>query len=474
MLFGLVVQAQELEKRPVAEIIGDFTNLNQAFTIVNEVDHTTAIFLEDQGQVFGVLYDKNFNKLSEVSAPTLPSKYKNIISYAYDGQVFNLYLNTKNNRSYGLLQFDFKSRKAFEKELDFKFKEERFITAINRKNTMFLLSVPVDSDLLNVYSFDGETISHKEINLSEIRFLDWKNRDVNLYDFITDAGILKNKVAATEILDDLPQIAKESSKHVKYYLKSENLFLAFDKHDTYTYLLKLDLDNLNITHQVFTQPYTGDATISVRSGSTLVDSLLFQFKVSPDMLKIQATDINTKEILRTVEIKDSEESIDTQFWNPKSTTEIKSILGISLFDLNTEKPKTFLRFLANSDTGLSVAKIKKKYLITLSAIKEQGGAPLELGYSSKISFGTFPGFNTYNTSRYISISRIRTKNLVSVWNMEMKPVDWDAKYDVIDSLGAFSQDHKEAKAVTNFKKGDLYYWGGYLPSTGRFSIFEFK
>ena len=459
----------------MTEIIGDFTNLNQSFTIINKEEQTTAIFLEDQGKVFGVLYDKDFNKLSEVSAPTLPSKYQNIISYSYDDEVFTIYLNTRNNRSYGMLQFDFKNRKAYEKELTFKFKEERFIAAINRKDAMLLLSVPVDSDILNVYTFKGETIDQKQLNLSKIRFLDWKNRDTNFYDFITDAGILKNKVAATEILDDLPQTSEETSKHVKYYQKSNELYLIFDKHDTYTYLLNLDLNKLSITHKVFTQPYTGDATISVRSGSTLVDSLLFQFKVSPDMLKIQATDINTKEILKTVELKDSEESIDSLFWSPKSTSEIKSILGVSLFNLNSEKPKAFLRFLANSETGLSVAKINKKYLITLSSIKEQSGAPLLGGFNSFTTpFGILPGFNSYYATLRLSVSRTRTKNLMSVWDMGMNPVKWDEKYNPVNQIKEFSQNHRNAQAVITFKRGDIYFWGGYLPSSGRFSIFEFK
>ena len=158
---GVKAQAQE-------EIITipAYNEVLQSFNVVDSKTGKFAIFLEETTLIRGFLYDKNYKLIAKVASVGLSKKYKEFIGFKVQNKTITLFMNTINDRSYGVLIFNFENETSEIKELDFKLKGQTYIESVSNNNNFYLIARPKNSNQFNIYTFNDDL----SVNKNEIVF----------------------------------------------------------------------------------------------------------------------------------------------------------------------------------------------------------------------------------------------------------------------------------------------------------------
>lgn len=465
-LLGIIFSVHSQVK--VADIKGDFGEIKQAFNAQDNATGNFAIFLEDNNWVYAILYNRQFQEIGRVSAPDLSSKFKSVLGYQIDNKKFSLLMNTRNGRSYGVVQFDFETGKGVSKELDFKIRGESLIDAVSYQNEVYLLTIPNFSSQVNIYNFkDMSTPILTKLKFGENDFLDRRERSTRIYDVVE-----KSEISTVDI--KVPNPLEITSKEFKLYQDGKKIILTADKFSEFTYVITIDLETFEKNVKRISKPEFEGFKMGIHSNSFWHNGKLFQIAANLDYLKFQLVDIETQKIIKKYELTDEDELF---FKNTPIILEGGDFQAYR----ELEKTKQFLRKIAEGDVGLSVYKENSEFQITMGATSPKENGYLIVGGAIGGIAGTLivASINSISNS-YSAYGNTKSVRITGLFDENMDHLEGNIPANPFDNLKTVYSDKPQSQsekftiqAETVFKLGESYIRGFYNNKEEIYSLYKF-
>jgi len=467
LLLLFLLPASIIAQEEIITIPNIVQNINQSFYVKDSKTGNLAIFLEDADQVHGILYDSSFNKIGQLSAPDLASKFQSFVGYQIMDEKIILFMNTENDRSYGKLIYDFKNNTTESDEIEFKLKGEKLIKTASVRNSFFVFSIVKNSSTLNLYEFKGDNPPERyELSFEDTAFKEYGNKPSNLYGLITKSENFNVSVDAAEIEKNVPQSIDNTSKKVKFYNDENNVDITIDANHENTYLININLITKEKSIKTIPQPELAKSYVIPKSNSFLSEDKLYQLIANSDELKFKITDINTQSVLKAIDLEKNE---DIYFKN----TPIIQEGGAYDNYRELEKTSKFLRKLKNADIGLSVYNQNGNYEITFGSHTEiqQGGFMFygNIGIAGAVFVGAMNGI----WAAYYGYTRSKSVRITGLFDKQYTHLDGEVPANAFDNIRTFSEEQKRINAETIFKIDNDFYWGAYFKGEDTFKIFKF-
>ena len=451
----------------IADIPVNFGKVKQAFTVEDEKTGNFALFLEDGDRVYGILYNSIFEEIGRVSAPDLSSKFKSVLGYQIDGKNISLLMNTLNGRSYGVVKFDFESRKGSSRELEFKIRGENLIDAVRYQNNVYLLTIPNFSSQINVYSFENiDNPVLTELKFGEDAFIDRREKALRLYDLVENSEIGRVEIG-------IPNTLELTSKELKLYQDGKHIILTADKFNEFSYVVSIDLETFQKKVKRIAKPEFEGFKMGIHSNSFWHEGNLYQIAANRDFLKLQQVDLSSENVIKKYELKDDDELF---FKNTPIILEGGDFQAYR----ELEKTKQFLRKMSEGHIGISVYEENNILQISIGATSPKENGYMMLGGALGGIAGTLIvasinsiayGYADYTNTKSVRITGLFDENLTHLIG-DIPPNPFD-KLKSIPSDKPGQTDKFVIQAETVFKLNGHYIRGFYNTRDKVYSLYRF-
>ncbi|WP_420401777.1 hypothetical protein [Flagellimonas sp.] len=433
---------------------------NQILPIENEKTNQLGVFSLLSQRSVCYLYDENLVLKDSVQTAEIPSKYKSLLG-AQVGKngTYQLFLSSKGQQSvlgvaprikYGFAKFDFSTKKTSWNELELDLKKEYVIESFNLNSRFVLMTINAKSSVLNFYRFDDNGISEKiVVDCSDILFRDWDGSKVLLSKLLITKTSLGNSY-----LEHLVRVNLETQNSIrltvnsnKLYLEKGRLLISLDINKNFTQILSIDTADWSKKLMGFVKPTVMSSATgySTKSNSLIYDGKYFGIKLFGNKLKLEVTDFNTKEAIKTYLIENNK---------PISLKNSPIIIKDGQFVKHREVEKTsqFFKKLRDGNIALSITKDKNEnYEITVGA-----SIPIQYVTTTNSTFSNthFPvhsnGLNPVHFS-YTGFIGGRTVYIKCLVDKNFDNLDGNIRANVFEKIRKFvDQENVNYKTVFKF------------------------
>ena len=471
--FSFNVQGQNRYFDLPNELKDNNRSIEEVFTITNDENGNLTLFIDDNKSFNAYIYNKEVKQVNQLKSDGLPNKYDNIIGYVQNGEVTTLFLQHRNKRKYGAIQFDFSTRQTKEIEFDFKLKKEAYIEALSKDNKLYLLTLEKNSSNLNIYTFNGLKQSKNKINLDfEYRIKDIHSKD--LHEMLLSPNGMSSSIEVEKIDNQVPISIEMASATNKLYKTLNGFDLSLDKSIFETFIISVNLKNYTAEIKQFEKPKYSSLD-DYHSNSFLLDENIYQVVANSNELYFEVKNRNSNKVLKNIFLTKDEEI------NFKNTPIIQDKEG-DWFAPHRELEKTskFLRKIDNENIGVSAFKNDNKNIITIGSYIEiaGGGAPMMMGTPG---MGGMPGMPLYVSGNfslyagaYFSYTRGKSVRIKCLFDQNFEHIDGSVEENVFDKIKKFTEKLKNNDTAENvFKWNDHVYYGYYYKNNDSYRIREF-
>ncbi|MGJ8665137.1 MAG: hypothetical protein ACSHW7_02120 [Patiriisocius sp.] len=432
----------------------------ETFVIEDEKTGNFAVFMIAGLTNYAFLYDKDFNKLKHIKSPKLPGKYKSFQGYTIKDNTYSFLMNTSNNRSYGVITFDFEKGSYETYESAFKLKKERLLSVVSYKNTCYLITISKKENEIIIYSFNEnwDEPNRRAVVFDDDYFKDATNKKFDFNELFYD------KFQIQTIRNENPISIKEASRRIKIYNKKTDVQIISNNFKEKTFILDFNLVNEGQKVSSIEMPVFEKEGYVPESNSFLIDNKIFQVRANNLKLAFNIVDLNNGEVINQFNVR-KEDSI-----NFINSPIIQKKTGIFEGERNINSTTAFLRKLQVMDLGISVYKDENNYVFHIGGYYEdEPNSSLVVVSGGNFTVGFVAGlatsFLTYNYSKSLMIEGLLDENL--------KHQDGRIKENVFERISNFSS-RRKLKAETLFNKDETFYWGNYSSKYDHYSFFSFR
>ena len=446
------------------------SSYDEVLSIFNENNNNLALLFIDKRKIYNYLFDENFNIIDSISTDKRPRKYKNALgSSITNSNEYRIFLTNKSKKKFATINFSFKDKTTTISELKLNFTNtnERLVQSISSQNKFYIITIQDFSNNIRIYSFDEKAKATEHlIDLSSFKVMnkDYGDKLSALFFFSSLNGSTSN-ININKFDDNSINSLVQTSDDVKMYVKNNNVIFTFDMNNEYTLALTINLNTYKGTFKKINKIYNFKAK---NSNSYLFEDKLFQIASNSEKLYFIIRDFKSEDVLNQYVINKYE---PISFKNTPIVQSEKSYTNKIKF----QNTKQFLRKISKSNIGISIAKIKNKYQITLGAIKKiisnegnfgmgfitpdvniRSFAPTNIAFFNPTNIA----YNTYQNTKSITIKTILDKDLKHVkGGVSKNAFDLLSKYqDVYDNP-------KKGEAIFKYKN---YYIFGHFNYGNRF------
>lgn len=459
----------------------NFIKDRRAFALSNPATGDLVLVIPDKKTVGTHLFDKDFNKLNELTAESLRIKFKDIIGYRVSKQHYTTLFATENRQFFGVVDFDFETGETVSEQIDVEVKGESFLEAVSYNNRFFMLSVNDDFDGLILRELNEDrTFTRMEIPFnapgSFQDLLCLKNDPEQLGE--RRVSFLGNDYLPkiVEIDNTNPNSLETTSEMNKLYTQDNQLIFTFDNFADFTLVYFLDLEDFSVSEKRFAKEKVSDVPFE-RSNSFLFEDKLFQLGVDNDKMAFTITDFDSGENIKIY--RATKERIinfkNSQLLQKNGTFQATDQVRV------LDETSQFLRKITNGKPGIAVQKIDGKYQVTLGgtqAIGGGGGGGMMMGGGTQIAGGSSGGISmsvVYNPT-YVSYgSYTATKSIYihSLFNNEFEHIEGFYMPNVFDKIETFEGSIKGSDAEEVFYHNNKVYFGYYFKKSETYNFVAF-
>lgn len=450
-------------------IKGFTSKVKQTYTIFNIENDNFSVFLEDSDHVCAFYYNNKLESLGKIKAEALPKKYRYFLGSSVKGSDQRLYFANSNKSKFGLYRFNFDKGEVEEKELNLGINNETFLNSISIGNNLYFLTVTKSSSILNLYSFDEDKISRRQIDLSESAFVNSKYESEPLSRIFA----ANSNSSLAKIEDSSPTPVNFAYSFSKLYVINNNIIITLDKSDHATQIISINLDDFKFEVQSVSQPKLNEETIFKKSNSFLVDNSLFQIIYTRNKMVLNVKDYNSKKLLNEHTVY-KKEILSLQ--ENKTVNDKKGI----------KETSRFLKNAAVNYCGISVYTFNDNYQIKLGSYKLQGSGgafvmtDMGMGYfglnSATGAINYTPGTPTYS---FMSFGRAGSNIIENTLN---ETLDRNFNFfsnnhqeNVFDKAKKYIDTNKDnIIGETIFKYKNSFILGFYKRGTNIYSLLKFN
>ena len=480
--FSLTIFAQKEVIRIENDLKTSKDEISQSFSIVNESNNNLAIFLKDEQNTYGYLFNESLQQINSLKSENLSKKYKDFLGTSISDDNYNLFISNNKHKKFGVISYSFTNQKTSLKEIVLELSKESFLQSISHKNNFYILTATKNG--LNLYSFKNDGKYDKtHFDLSDKKFLSKKNTICDFNFCLSNiTGIPKN-IEVQKIKNDNPNSIELTSNRIKLYVKNNVATLTIDNTLGFTQLIKIHLKELTYNIENFKKPYFVPISNFVKSNSFIYDDKILQIVASRKELSFTVKNLNTKKIIKEYNIK-STDSItfkNTPIIQDKNKGELD--MSIDLFNSNHrefEKTTKFLRKITFQDIGISAFKIDGINQITIGGIKEiqAGMTPMGMPGFGGLNMGSFGSTNVFfnpTMFAYNGYNNTVSTYINCLFDENYNHVKGEIKENVFDKINNFKKDKEKfinAENLFNYKNNLLF--GTCLGNSKTYLIMEYS
>lgn len=417
---------------------------NQILNIENEKTHEVFVFIKDHEKITILKYNSALFLNSEYKFPLQNLEDKSLMgcSFSEDGNP-TLYLS--NNLVplvfISTLKCDLESKTYSISNLKFPI-TEFVVTTFQMNNSFHILAQNGIMQALIVYTFQDAKAVKKVFDFSSFIFQD-KNGQIQTFNQLTNVYPIEKME-----VDDYNPLDKSAQKS-KVYIQKNHIILTLDYNPKKTQAFDINLENLELNENIFTQSVPQDS--KKRSNSFYQDDKLYQVNASKSELLLDIKNFNSGQTLKNISVlKEDDKSFkNATLFIQKDSRKPKEV----------KRPKRFLKHLYTLDIGLSVFKNKQNTFITLGGtpkIKKQDISSQD----HKYIVNEFNQDDMFFNDNFSTIDHFKSVYFESVLNRNLEFVIRDESPLALDKLSYFLSKNKKA-TLTNVLKFNNYYILGY-------------
>jgi hypothetical protein len=406
ILFSCTIVGQNIKKQ--VNIVSP--KMPDIFQIINEKDNEFLFFFSKKGNISAVKFNELF-ELKDSMSYFLPNKKSlNVEGYAIKDKKYYVYWIDQNNKEMLINKVDFSDKKIENKNISRQVIEGTIISRLTINGSYYIISLIKNTNLLNLYKFDGFEMSKTNLDFSNFRLIDEKSKVNNLWQMFNYSTAYESAFSIQTISQETPPSLPFSANKRKLYVAENAIIFTFDINNGFTQTFKISLDNFEINHQVYNKPFfIENEFTNVDSNSFIYEDNILILKTTKEKLVIDIRHLNN-DLIKTLEAYNNQ---DIQFQNSdiiqeKHNVKNRRVLG---------KTNQFLRKTSNLNPALSCYGVDDKIYMTLGGVSEvqaDAGAAFIGGFM----FGFVGGmiFSAILTSNYSNnnISSYYQRNIVYI------------------------------------------------------------
>lgn len=190
----------------------------------------------------------------------------------------HLYWTSKDFSKVYVSTFDFASRTTFKNAFSFSFENETFIGSFNNADAFHFLTVDDEKPQLKLRTFQNGNPQERILDFSGFDINDRKGKKLKLADVFQNFNF--------QFLSENDFIPLgQASAAIKIYPRGDELSITFDHDPSFTQIFTVSLKTLTVKERKVQQPALENNAAS-KSNSFLLDSVLYQIRISPKELVI--------------------------------------------------------------------------------------------------------------------------------------------------------------------------------------------
>lgn len=444
--------------------ISNPTVIKESFAIYDKESKRTAYFLSDDDYLYGFLLDSNLVQIGQIKTERLPKRFDRLIGHQFLDRKINLFLNTQNGRSTGVVTLDFSNGFNAIQKLDLKFRKEEYLDAVTFENNVHIMTVAKSKSQLNVYTFsDGNPYEKHVVSFEKDAFLNHKGKSIPLYDLLVEQNNSGDIIEAINVDPELPVSIANAAKYVKIYNdKNQNaLRIVSDRYNEYTQIIKVDFNDYSATVNQFPKDDFKGSRLGLRSNSFIEDEKLFQFSAKNDTLNFSVIDLKSKELLLENYVGENE---SIPFKNTALLKEDGSVKDVKV----ERETKKLLSKISASEAGLSVYRDNDNYIVSFGAVDEDST-------DSLISIGAFlGGLGGALVMSLINYESTTSLKATGIFDSNLNHVEGDVPKNIFNRIQEFNRDLKKHSADALVKRENDFLWSTHFKDENRYIIYKFN
>jgi len=469
VILGVRLFSQDILIEKDVALKSVFKDKRESFPIVNNDKDEILLFLLDNAEIKGFKFNMDYELKDDFTTEKPISKFKILLGHSVDNENYNLFFTNEKKNEFFVKSINVTNKKAVDKQLTLKFKDERFLETISYNNKFYLLSIVKRSSKIKIYVFEGNSItSTEQLDFSEYKF------SSTGYSKLFDVLLSENNSPFQlnlKIDNRNPNPLDLTTKENKIYYYDNKIFLSLDNNLENTKLITISLEDFSSYVNFYNQlNIESDDTYRMKSNSYLFMDNLYQVKGNKDELGFQVIDIKRDSILREYRVKADEE---IKFSNTSFVQEGGTTIFTQDSEKELNKTKQVLRKISASDIGITARLSDNNIELTIGGFKEVqrssgGGGMMMTSPGTTIStphgtFSTSPTYHynptMYGFSTYTNTRSVYFKSLLS--NIDFNHIAGAVSDNAYDKINDYEEDNDEGMSSETIFKVDNYYVFGY-------------
>lgn len=450
-----------------------------SFSVVNKSTKDIATFISDRRYIYAYLTDNTFKVKKELKFKK-NSKYRGVVGKIYNtDNKFSFVIANTNVSEFGIIDFDFKNDTVvFNKDL-FNTRGLTLLQNFNQENKSHLLFLKKSTSelIVRTYTNDKEA-KNQSFKLKNERLLIGKNRKTSLtkllynslYNDYTITKIQSFEYGTKKTNKIQPISIETTAEYTKLYAENDLIKIVFDKNKFYSQILTLNLKEGTHTLKKFRKPLYKTTGRNKASNSFLFNDFLFTSSCSKKNLGIAIYDLKTDEKLQ-----------EFTFSNNKPLP-LKNapviIQGKEYKKVNTKETKVFLKKIYYSDMGITVAKQKDNFVITLGGKKPATlhNPMMSLKMGDNVSIYAVNNYRGFLDPHSYILNLFRNKKVTyfkGILDNEFNFIDVPVEKNVYDTINTYVQENgkQENSHIFEFNGKMIYSYYNQSSNTYKFLAF---
>ncbi len=149
--------------------------LNTIIPILNERNNNTSILFIDEKQVYGYLFNENFNIIKKQTSKKRGSNYERVLGQTTsENNVYKIFFSNNKFNKFSFINISFENSDSVYKEIELKLENEKYVTATTYNNKFYIITIVKDTSIFNIYSFENNNDGYikTSIDFSTEKFID--------------------------------------------------------------------------------------------------------------------------------------------------------------------------------------------------------------------------------------------------------------------------------------------------------------
>lgn len=468
LLFSHITLAQDVVFQKNIRLKFGSTNKREVLPIVGKNQEVTLILMGKK-EITALELDQHFKEQGSYKMPRPKVSFDNLLGYSTLNKEYHLFFTDDYREQFFIQTIDVDKQQDRSEISELKLLDEIYLESFSYRDKFYLITLIDNASILRLYEFIGNDIERETdydfsgFQLGDDTYFDLFGILQDLSDSFNQNNIM-TKVAAGN-----PNSLEIASEWVKLYYFDDQLFITLDHNLFETQLININLATNEYLFETYPKPVLQCGNALESSNSYIFEDKLFQIRVCKSGLKMQVTDLLSKQVLSSYGVADDE---TVSFKNSAVRQEGSTNIFSQGTDKELIKTDKILRKIANSQSGISAYRSDETVVVTVGGFKAVNHSNTGGGFSfggTEIASNTgaitvtptynfnptMNGFGNYRSTRSVYFHSLLNKE--SYLHQEGEVLK-----NAFDNISTFEKETTDyITAETVFKVGNYFIYGYY-------------